>query len=287
MNSASPSSSLTIPAPDGTTLHVIVRQADPGAVPFLLVHGLASNARLWDGVGERLAAGGHPSVAVDQRGHGESGKVDHGFDFPTLVDDLAAVVAGSVGGPVIAAGQSWGGNVVLELAAQRPDVVAGVVCVDGGFIKISSVFDDWRAAELALAPPSMAGTTRTDLRELLRSGLAGFSDRGIDAQLANFEDLPDGTVRSRLSRDRHMTILRFLWEHDPDALSARVRQPVLVIATEGGFADKDRRVDEFAQGLDRGSVVWMDAHHDVHAQHPDSVGELMIRFAQRIGGEAS
>ena len=35
---------------------------------FVLVHGLASNARLWDGVAEHLH-GGH-RVVIDQRGHG-------------------------------------------------------------------------------------------------------------------------------------------------------------------------------------------------------------------------
>ena len=45
------------------------------AHPVLLVHGLSSNARLWDGVSEHLAAAGHPVVAVDLRGHGASADV--------------------------------------------------------------------------------------------------------------------------------------------------------------------------------------------------------------------
>ncbi len=36
--------------------------------------------------------------------------------------------------PVVA-GQSWGGNVVLELAARRPELVRGIVCVDGGWLR--------------------------------------------------------------------------------------------------------------------------------------------------------
>jgi len=46
--------------------------------PFVLVHGLASNARLWDGVARRLAGAGHSSAAVDLRGHGRSDKPDTG-----------------------------------------------------------------------------------------------------------------------------------------------------------------------------------------------------------------
>jgi pimeloyl-ACP methyl ester carboxylesterase len=241
---------------------------------------------LWDGVGAGLAAAGHASVAVDQRGHGESDKVD-GFDFATLSGDLAAVIAATVGDPVVAAGQSWGGNVVLELAVRRPDLVAGVVCVDGGFIKVAEAFPEWESAQRTLAPPSVAGITRDQLASVMRSGLADFPEAGIAAQLANFEELPDGTVRARLSRDRHMTILRFLWEHDPDALADRVTQPVLVIATEGGMSGKNGRVAVFTERLARGSAVWMDAHHDVHAHRPEAVARLLVEFAASVSGAAT
>jgi pimeloyl-ACP methyl ester carboxylesterase len=248
-------------------------------VPFLLVHGLASNARLWDGVGVRLAEAGHPSAAVDQRGHGESDKVDHGFDFDTLVADLETVIRRTFDRPVIVVGQSWGGNVVLELAAARPELVVGVVCVDGGFIKLSESFADWSAVERQLAPPRLGGMPAVDLEAGMRARLTGFPADGIDAQLANFEVLDDGTVRPRLTFDRHMTILRFLWEHDPDELSSRVHQPVLVIAATGGSPGHADRVTEFSGRLRRGSVVWMDAHHDMHAQRPEEIGELLGRFA--------
>lgn len=263
----------------GVDLHVLVRHGEPGGRPFVFVHGLASNARLWDGVAGELASRGHPSVAVDQRGHGQSAKVDGGFDFTTLVDDLDAVVAATVGGPVVAVGQSWGGNVVLELAAQRPHLVAGVVCVDGGFIKLASSFPSWEAVAQQLAPPPLEGMLRSDLERGLRKWLRDFPPSGIDAQLANYEELADGTVRPHLARNTHMTILRFLWEHDPDALAERVHQPVLVIAASGGIEGSSKRADEFAGQLRSGSVVWMDAHHDVHAQYPEAVADLLFQFA--------
>ena len=96
--------------------------ADPGApapgAPFLLVHGLASNARLWDGVAAALTGLGHEVVTVDLRGHGRSSKPDEGYDVPTVADDLAVLIERLGLERPIAAGQSWGGNVVLELAAR-------------------------------------------------------------------------------------------------------------------------------------------------------------------------
>ena len=110
-----------------------VREAPGPRRPFLLVHGLASNARLWDGVARRLAAAGHEVVAVDQRGHGGSEQTATGYDTATAAADLAELIAlrhwTGKREPVVA-GQSWGGNVVLTLAALHGGVAA-IALVDG------------------------------------------------------------------------------------------------------------------------------------------------------------
>src|SRR5881409_4538231 len=107
----------------GVELHVEVRVGDRSTAPFVLVHGLASNARLWDGVAEHLHAAGHTVVVIDQRGHGRSDAPETGYDLETAVADLLALInALELDRPVLA-GQSWGGNVVLELGWRRPEVV--------------------------------------------------------------------------------------------------------------------------------------------------------------------
>ena len=135
---------------------------------MLLVHGLASNARLWDGVADRLAASGHPVAAVDQRGHGQSDKPDDGYDFATLTGDLLALLA-DLGWqderrPWVA-GQSWGANVVLELAVRHPDATQGLVLVDGGTMELGHRFADWPTCEAALAPPDADRHPRRRLRK--------------------------------------------------------------------------------------------------------------------------
>src|SRR2546426_12735096 len=71
----------------GVALHVEQRRGDRAAAPFVLVHGLASNARLWDGVAEHLHASGHTVIAIDQRGHGLSDAPDIGYDLDTAAAD--------------------------------------------------------------------------------------------------------------------------------------------------------------------------------------------------------
>ena len=71
---------LRVTVADGVRLHVRHWPGEPDRTPFLLVHGLSSNARLWDGVATRLAAAGYPAYAVDLRSHGESERPPDGYD---------------------------------------------------------------------------------------------------------------------------------------------------------------------------------------------------------------
>lgn len=263
---------------DGLQLRVIERAANR-APTFLFIHGLASNAHLWDDVATILASDGFGSIAVDQRGHGLSEKPDGGYDFATLSDDLADVIVASGDTPVIAVGQSWGGNLVVELAGRHPELVAGVVVVDGGFLRMSEEFESWVDAERALTPPSFDDVTFGQLRSMISMG--GFPESGVAAQLANFEELADGSPKARLPRAAHMTIVRHMWEHDPDEAGAAVSVPIAVIAVDREKTRKERRVQTFATASGA-AVHWLDGHHDVHAQQPEVVAGLLLGFASEV-----
>lgn len=69
-------------------------------------------------------------VAVDVRGHGGSSWTPGEYDFPTMGADAAALLEEVAQGPAIVAGNSSGGLIALWLAANRPDLVAGIVMED-------------------------------------------------------------------------------------------------------------------------------------------------------------
>src|SRR5579859_3659810 len=105
------------------SVHLHVRRWPGGdRRPFVLVHGLSSNARLWDGVAEVLAGAGHPVHAVDLRSHGDSDAPPDGYDTATAAEDVAAL---GIPGAIVA-GQSWGGNVAVTLAAKHPQAAAAL-----------------------------------------------------------------------------------------------------------------------------------------------------------------
>lgn len=270
------------------------RMRDGGARrPVLLVHGLSSNARLWDGVAGHLAAAGHPVVAVDLRGHGSSAAVadtDDGSDpdapatDPTraAAEDLAAVCARLGWTAPVVAGQSWGGNVALQLAADRPDLVHGLGLVDGGWLHLGDQFADLDAAWATLAPPRFDQMSAAELRSRLRSGHPGWSDAALDATMANLHERSDGTVTPRLERERHRAILGSMLRHRPRTLYPRVRCPVVLLAAVADAmpAAKRELLTEAAAGLRRSTLVeFPGGDHDLHAQCPGRVAELIGSLA--------
>jgi pimeloyl-ACP methyl ester carboxylesterase len=272
-----------ITAADGVGLAVRLRNREGPQPAVLLVHGLSSNARTWEGVAEDLAGAGHPVAALDQRGHGRSDKPDGGYDFATLAGDLLTVLD-DLGWrhPVLVAGQGWGGNVVLEAAARHPGRVAAVALIDGGTTELSTRFADWPTCEVALTPPDLDGRPLAWAERRLRLQHADWPDTGIAGALADLEVLGDGTVRPWLSPSHRRRILRALWEHHPPERYARLACPVLLVPA-GDPTTKAARFD-LAQREEIGraeaelavSVTrWIDGDPELHAEHPDLVAALL------------
>src|SRR5262245_4333754 len=168
-----------IPVASGVELHVEVRVGERAKAPFVLVHGLASNARLWDGVAENLHAAGHPVVAIDQRGHGRSDAPDLGYDLDTAMADLHTLIETLELDRPVLAGQSWGGTVVLEAGWRRPEAVRGIACVDGGVVDISQAYPVWEDCLAALTPPALDHLTLAELEARIRKGVPHFTDRAV------------------------------------------------------------------------------------------------------------
>lgn len=204
-----------------------------------------------------------------------SSKPDHGYDFTTLTEDLAGLIRAEMKSPVIACGQSMGGNLVMELADRFPDLVRGVVCLDGGFVDLNSQFETWPRVVETLTPPPFDGVSRDTVYELARTNYAGWPPGAAEAQLANLEIRADGTVQRRLSLSNHIAILEAMFAQRPLALAARAPRPVLVIAADEGGPQKETHIAAFVERLPNGRLVTIEGHHDLHAQHPDLVADAI------------
>jgi non-heme chloroperoxidase len=266
----------------GVELHAEARAGDRATAPFVLVHGLASNARLWDGVADHLHAAGHTVVVIDQRGHGRSDAPDLGYDLDTAVADLRALIGTLELDRPVLAGQSWGGNVVLELGWRHPDVVRGIACVDGGVIELSQAYPSWDDCLAALTPPALDHLTLAELEARIRKSVPHFSDRAVAAYLHCFRTRADGTIEPRLERRRHLSILRSLWEHRPSTRWATLKTPTMLLLADSGDSSRtSRKRSAEAAALAAGGAirsVWFSpGHHDLHLESPERVADLFLQ----------
>ena len=256
----------------------------PGALrTVVLVHGLASNCMTWEATASALSAAGHAVVSVDQRGHGRSSKPEGGYGFDDVTGDLHALIQQLALDRPIVAGQSWGGNVVLDFAARHPAAVSGIVLVDGGFIDLQAKPGaTWESISLQLTPPALAGIPRAAMQARMQLGHANWSAAGVQHQLANFETLADGTIRPWLTLERHMLILRALWEQRVGKIYPQVTAPVLLLAAEE--VSRERLVQKRAEVAAASALLrscqvhWFaDTDHDIHVQRPHETAALILQ----------
>ncbi len=119
---------------DGLRLHYRDYRGGENGFPVFCIPGLTRNARDFEDVAVRIAAGGRRVIALDLRGRGESGyapdpmsyvPLTYAQDVTTLADELGFDRFACVG-------TSLGGIVSMILAAMLPGRVAGVALNDVG-----------------------------------------------------------------------------------------------------------------------------------------------------------
>lgn len=103
-------------------------------LPVLLLHGMSGNTRWWDRVAPLLAASGRlRPVALDLRGHGDSGWAqDPGADYELdrFTEDLEAARAGLGLGEFAVAAHSFGARVALQYASTPRPGLARLSALD-------------------------------------------------------------------------------------------------------------------------------------------------------------
>ena len=262
----------------------------PASSVVALVHGLGSSCHIWDLVGPELAKHDVRAVALDQRGHGETDQPDRGYDFSTVVSDLAGFLdALDLSRPLVLVGHSWGASVVLQFAAAHPDRAAGIALVDGGTGSPGELWS-WEETETRLRPPDIDGLNWSDLRARMSRNNGAYADARAEAVGRSlFHVSADGRVTRRFRIPNHMQVVRALWEQRPAELLAKVQCPVLVLPARQSSDRSDMRSAKEA-GVARAQqlhadtrVRWFeDTVHDVPLQRPEDLAKEILDFVSHV-----
>lgn len=128
----------TSPVPAATTIreHVIdtgrialnVRETGSGPVAIFL-HGITAAAAVWDPI-LQLVGSTFRAIAVDQRGHGRSGKPEDAYSADAFAKDVIALIETLGSDRAVVVGHSLGARNAVVAAVQRPDLVRAAVAID-------------------------------------------------------------------------------------------------------------------------------------------------------------
>ena len=280
---------------NGTRLRVW-EWGDAAAPPVVFVHGAYDHGRMFDDLAPRVATLGFRCVAVDLRGHGDSGRLASGNVWLAMNIDLG-LLARHLGAPVGVVGHSFGGGQALCAAGMFPEWVRWVVNIDG------------------LGPPPEALVV-ADVAEACTRGLEA-AERVWTSPPREYESLEEMArrrqkVNVRLSDAWAMHLVRhgarrgpaggWIWKFDPmfsvgvpgafdrDLLLAEyqlVRCPVLALTGSEHDTWSDLGDDEIAARVGaiahaRHAVV-DGAGHYVHLEQPDAVVDHIRRFVAEVG----
>ena len=103
----------------------------PGCgTPIVCIHGLTASSMSFICLANSLE---QPVLAIDLRGRGNSDKPDAPYGMAQHARDVAAVLRAFGAASYIVVGHSMGAYIATALAAQEPDLVAGLIMLDGGY----------------------------------------------------------------------------------------------------------------------------------------------------------
>ncbi|MEO3978710.1 alpha/beta hydrolase [Streptomyces sp. CAU 1734] len=254
------------------------REPAPGA---LLLHGLMGRASHWAATARWLAER-HRVVALDQRGHGESGKPPGGpFGREAYTGDAEAVIEELGLAPVTLIGHAMGALTAWQLAARRPDLVRALIICDMRAAPGAASQRRW--AEWFAAWPLPFGSL-AEVRAWFGAD-DPWLERPDPARGDFFAEVmtehPDGW-RPVFSR-RQMLAIREGWAHDAhwDEL-ARVRCPTLVVRGLDGELGR-AEAQEMVRVLPRGRYAEIaDAGHLLHHVRPESLRAVAEPFLDEV-----
>jgi pimeloyl-ACP methyl ester carboxylesterase len=120
--------SIRLPGTHGLELHALEWSRE--GTPLLFLHGFSNDAHVWDLVAP-VVAPHYRVLALDQRGHGDSGRDPEGrYDHETMARDVNAALESLGIARVVIVGHSMGGRVAMRFAGLFPEKLAGLVVVD-------------------------------------------------------------------------------------------------------------------------------------------------------------
>jgi pimeloyl-ACP methyl ester carboxylesterase len=241
--------------------------------PLVLVHGAATDSRLWR---PQLAAlrDEFTVVAWDEPGAGRSSDVPPEFGLADYADCLAALIEALALGPAHVAGISWGGAVVQELYRHHPELVTTLILVD--------TYAGWKGSLPEQEVRARLDATYRELRAPAEEfdptrALSGWFAGDPPAEFVPLVEEMVAAVRPESMR----TALPVMAETDQRDLLPRIAVPTLLIWGELDARSPLGVARQFEQAIpDTRLIVIPGAGHVSNLEHPGRFNDAVREFCR-------
>jgi pimeloyl-ACP methyl ester carboxylesterase len=244
----------------------------------VLIPGMGDLRTTYRFIAPALRTAGHRVAVADLRGQGGSdatfatyGDVETSGDIVALIEEL--------GGPAVIVGNSMGAAAGVIVAAERPDIVSGLVLI-GPFVRNGKVGAIQRLVmRVALAPLWAPLVWSSYLPKLYAGRRPDDFDAYRNQVVASLRR--PGYARS-FSRTTHTN-------HDPaEARLVEVTTPTLVVMGEKDPDFPDPKAEAgWIAGVLRGEVLMVpEAGHYPQSQQPDVTAAAVLQFLDKVGERA-
>ncbi len=223
---------------------------DPAAPVIVCLHGVTAHGQRFKQLAEERWAEQFRVVAPDLRGHGRSGW-EPPWTFATHVDDLLETLMALGIEQAHWVGHSFGGRLVLELAAHLPERIRRAVLLDPA-IRVLAHFAGY-AADAERAEPVYDSVEAY----VMSRDDAGSIDvgRAVADMALHVDELPDGRVRRRTSQPAVISIYGELASEPPPAESLTV--PTLLLYAPAYGLVHDEHLAAYAGRVEVATVPGM------------------------------
>ena len=244
----------------------------------VLVPGMGDLRAGYRFLGPALRAAGYRVACTDLRGHGDSDATFPSYGDEETAGDVTAL-SGELGGPATVVGNSMGAGAAVLAAAQRPELVCGLVLA-GPFVRNGKTSTLQRLIlRAAMAPPWAAIFWKSYLPKLYAGRRPADFEEYRAQVIASIRRPGYAKAFSRTTRT----------SHDPaQARLADVTTPVLVLMGEQDpdFPDPRAEADWIAQTLHGQVVMVPEAGHYPQSQRPGITTAAILPFLQSVTGRA-
>jgi lipase len=242
---------------------------DPDAPPLVCLHGVTGHGERFKRLAELRWAQRHHVVAPDLRAHGRSA-YDEPWDFATHVADLVETTDALGIERADWVGHSFGGRLVLELAARHPERIRRAVLLDPAIQILPHI------AEFVADAERKDDVTYSSAQEYLeRRGDSSAHELVLEDALLHCEQLPDGRLRRRTHQPAMESIYLAL-ASDPPAPETLMIPTLLIHAPSYGLV-REEQLEAYAPHVETVAVPGM---HMVMWDAFDEVADAVERFLE-------